>query len=494
MQPVPVLTLSALSLAFWSGGALAQQASPSFNCRYASTETEIAICNSPALAELEMQMYGGYLALVERIGERQARRIADDLLERRQACGPDRSCIAQRLLVTMEVFRQRAEPEQQLAAVEPPEPEPEPVPEVAPIPESPEPPLAALEPWPPELESPTPEVAASEPTTEDDVLAALEPAPEDLEPNLPALEFPSENPTAEEAEVLAGVDPLAEDPAPSLSEPEFLSPENSLVEDEDVFASIDPLPEDLEPSSPEPEFLATEENLVENEDVLAAIAPSTEEVEPSQPEPESVPLEENLVEDEDVLAALAPLPEEAEPSQPATEPLEQDVEVASRDVALPEAVIKLDETDLEPAEPSATQPPEPETETAAIAPPLVEAQPEPPADEPSLGAAIEGAELTSAAPPTAAFDTPLSWAFMDLSRGDRAALQERLREAGYYEGQGTGIWEQATVDALNAFLASPEGLGFDSASASGAALILDYLGSDAFGRSVSADPLDAAEW
>jgi hypothetical protein len=492
MQPVPVLTLSALSLAFLSGGALAQQASPSFNCRYASTETEIAICNSPALAELEMQMYGDYLVLVEQIGERQARRIADDLLERRQDCGPDRSCIAQRLLITMEVFRQRAEPEQQLAAVEPPAPEPEPAPEVAAIPESREPPLAALEPWPPELDSPSPEVVASDPMIEDDVLAALEPVPEDVEPNPPALELPSEDIAVEDTEVLAGLDPLPEDPKPSLPDPESVALEDSLVEDEDVLAAIDSLSVDLAPSPPEPELLQPEENVVKGEDVLAAIDPSTEDVEASPSEPESVLSEEILVEDEDVLAALAPLPEEAEPRQPAPEPLEQDAEVGLRDVVLPEAVIELDETDLQTAEPSATEPSEPETETAAIAP--LEAQPEPPADGPSLGAAIEGAELTSAAPPTAAFDTPLSWAFMDLSRGDRAALQERLREAGYYEGQGTGIWEQATVDALEAFMASPEGLVFDTSSSSGATLVLDYLGSDAFGQSVSADPLDAAEW
>ena len=80
--------------------------------------------------------------------------------------------------------------QQQLAAVEPPELEP--APEVVAIPESSEPPLAALEPWPPELESPPSEVVASDPMIEDDVLAALEPVPEDVEPDPPALELPSD--------------------------------------------------------------------------------------------------------------------------------------------------------------------------------------------------------------------------------------------------------------------------------------------------------------
>jgi hypothetical protein len=97
----------------------------------------------------------------------------------------------------------------------------------------------------------------------------------------------------------------------------------------------------------------------------------------------------------------------------------------------------------------------------------------------SDGAAATPAPVTD--PDGAAgFDTPLSWAFMDLEREGRTGIQERLVQAGFLEGQANGTWTNATLAALQN-LAEEEGSGsFDLTTQTGAALLLDYVASEAF--------------
>jgi hypothetical protein len=231
------------------------------------------------------------------------------------------------------------------------------------------------------------------------------------------------------------------------------------------------------------------------EDLLAdQAAPPLEEELAALPEPE-LPVapepqaELPVVTDEPArdipLAAQAPLPLDVIPIPP------------SREVAA--------------AEPVAT--PEPEAEPSEVA----AAEPAPSA-EPDLSEAVEGAELASSdgaatgADEQAPFDTPLSWAFMDLERTERAEIQERLAAAGFYEGEAQGSWTNATLAALQSFIEEEGSGSFDETTQSGAALLLDYVRSDAFasafgtgGSSLEAaavppapvaegDALDTTEW
>ncbi|WP_341213267.1 hypothetical protein [uncultured Limimaricola sp.] len=98
------LCLLALAPAMTFSTGLAQ-AQPSFDCGAARTATERAICADPSLAELELRMVGVYDDLAARIGETEARRIADIQLERRQACAGDSACIERQLLTSIGIFR-----------------------------------------------------------------------------------------------------------------------------------------------------------------------------------------------------------------------------------------------------------------------------------------------------------------------------------------------------------------------------------------------------
>ncbi|WP_210526279.1 hypothetical protein [Rubellimicrobium arenae] len=296
--------LAALLLlsAAWPGAGHAQVL-PSFDCRYASTETELTICGSPALAELELQMFAAYQSLAARIGEREARRIADDLLVRRQACGRDQSCIAERLLISMEVFDQRARSATTRASNE--------------------------------------------------TAGSTEPRP-----------------TSEGA--------ITERSRPSLIPP--IRPEREI----DLPAEV------ANSRILEPDTGGSDRPSLER-------APSSDEIE----------------------AAI------------------EDAQLTSSD---------------------------------------------------------EAPKLEGMAP----FDTPLSWAFMDLSREERSHLQVNLTEAGFLQGPADGTWTEATVAAIEAFLATPQADGFDPDTETGAALVLDYIGSDAFAQAFEeggdANPIASTEW
>lgn len=319
--------------------ATAAQDGPSFNCADSDTRTEFAICASPELSRLDWLMIQAYEGLVDTIGQREARAIADEFLARRQACEGDTDCIADRLLITMEAFNQRAGRTTDLAEVE-----------------------AILRGVPArsELALAEPPVVIEEPTPAPPVLAA---APE---------------------------------PAPA---PPVVAPE---------------------PAAPEPE--------------VATAAP-----------PAAAP---------DVpLAAQAPWPIPDLPTSEEFSDALDGAELASSDGAAAEP-------DLAAAEP---------------APDL------------TLDPALAPAAADPSAP--AAFDTPLSWAFMDLSREERAALQERLVQAGLFDGAATGSWTNATLSALEAAAEGSE--GFDLTTQPGAALLFDYVGSDAFASTAGIEPASA---
>lgn len=119
----PVLFALAIALLPTAGQA---QQGPSFDCEDSDTATELAICASPELSAIEMQMFLAYQDLVSRVGQREARRLADELLAPRQACEGNAACIAQRLLISMEVFRRTGAGDTEMAATEPPSEELEP--------------------------------------------------------------------------------------------------------------------------------------------------------------------------------------------------------------------------------------------------------------------------------------------------------------------------------------------------------------------------------
>jgi uncharacterized protein YecT (DUF1311 family) len=77
--------------------ASASAARPSFNCRYARTRGEIAVCRSPRLAELDRQMAGQYYRAIAAADGRQRAlltRTRDAFLRFRDQC-PSDACIAE---------------------------------------------------------------------------------------------------------------------------------------------------------------------------------------------------------------------------------------------------------------------------------------------------------------------------------------------------------------------------------------------------------------
>jgi uncharacterized protein len=89
-------------------------------------------------------------------------------------------------------------------------------------------------------------------------------------------------------------------------------------------------------------------------------------------------------------------------------------------------------------------------------------------------------------------DDGLSGAFMALPQEQRVAVQRRLEQAGLYDGAGEGRWDGATRRAFDAFLQGA-GEGFDPSTETGAALMFDFIGSDAFAAAHGFEPDSADE-
>ena len=460
MRPLALLPLA---VALAPNLAVAQDG-PSFDCRDADTRTEIAICASPELARLELRMFGAYQGLVERLGEREARAIADELLLRRQACEGDPGCVAERLLISMEVFDQRGRSSDLVAELEPAAPEEEVAAEAATL-------------------APEEEVAALTPPTEagpDIPLAAQAPAPLESAPIPPVRRTPAPAAPIEDDSAIADALPVEEIAPPAEPAP---------VQDDAAIADAAPIEEIAPPAELAP---------IENDAAIADAAPNEEIAPPAEPAPVEEP----------VIADAAPVEEIAPPAEPA--PIEDDAALADaapvEETAHPAEPVPVEEpvvTDAAPVEEIA--PPTEPVEEPVIADITPEASPAAPEEEtdlasaddtPDLSETIDSAELASSdGGGEAAFDTPVSWAFMDLAREDRAAVQTRLQDVGLYAGPVEGSWNNNTRSALETVAASAGAEGFDLSSQNSAALLLDYVTSDAFtGAEEGEAPIDDSQF
>jgi uncharacterized protein len=81
------------------------QAGPSFNCNLARMPSEIQICQSPRLSELDNVLASGYNFLKATRGLPAADAVGIPHWRRVGQCGADRNCIAQRQIEEIEAFR-----------------------------------------------------------------------------------------------------------------------------------------------------------------------------------------------------------------------------------------------------------------------------------------------------------------------------------------------------------------------------------------------------
>ena len=87
-------------------------ATPSFNCRAATQPDEMAICATPELARLDRAVVEGYERALASEGSAAAKSVAEPLLRRRHACGPDIDCIKRVQLTAIAAFQARGAPVQ----------------------------------------------------------------------------------------------------------------------------------------------------------------------------------------------------------------------------------------------------------------------------------------------------------------------------------------------------------------------------------------------
>jgi hypothetical protein len=92
-------------------------AGPSFDCRRARSDDEIAICGNSELSRLDRAIGDGFSFLSGRYGRRTARRITDPMLRQRGDCGDDVACIKQVQSATIGLLQSRGAPIQMEEAV-----------------------------------------------------------------------------------------------------------------------------------------------------------------------------------------------------------------------------------------------------------------------------------------------------------------------------------------------------------------------------------------
>ncbi len=85
---------------------------PSFNCRAANQPDEITICATPELARLDRAVVESYQRMLASDGSAAAQSVAEPLLRRRHACGPDKDCIKRVQLTAIAAFQGRGAPVQ----------------------------------------------------------------------------------------------------------------------------------------------------------------------------------------------------------------------------------------------------------------------------------------------------------------------------------------------------------------------------------------------
>ncbi|HVG49676.1 MAG TPA: hypothetical protein VM899_16245, partial [Rubellimicrobium sp.] len=322
------------------------------------------------------------------------------------------------------------------------------------------------------------ELALAEPAplAEEELALAPEPvSPVEAEPGLIEETAPVEEPalTAEPATIEADV-AASEPPEPAPPEEEEIASAEPIDRDLPLAAQA-PLPSDLDPLL-EDEAADTVPDAASTD--IASAEPSSDaaSLEPASPGIET------------------PLPSDRDPFLD-DEALDAAPDDAATDVASAELLPSSEETISEPA---------PAVETAIAEP--ASAEPVPSSGE--ISGAIDGADLASSEEPAddehALFGTPVSWAFMDLGRAERAEIQARLQATGLYEGSAEGAWDQATLAAMETFLTSEEGASFDSTTQTGASLALDFIRSDAYAEAHGLppgepeadpnDPLASTDW
>ena len=92
---------------------------PSFNCHVATQSDEIVICATPELARLDRAVVEGYERMLGSDGRAAAQSVAEPLLRRRHACGPNVDCIKRVQLTAIAAFQERGAPVQ----ISPPAPQ-----------------------------------------------------------------------------------------------------------------------------------------------------------------------------------------------------------------------------------------------------------------------------------------------------------------------------------------------------------------------------------
>ena len=87
-------------------------AAPSFDCGAATQADEMVICATPELARLDRAVVEGYEHMLGRDGSAAAKSVAEPLLRRRHACGPDIDCVKRVQLTAIAAFQARGAPDQ----------------------------------------------------------------------------------------------------------------------------------------------------------------------------------------------------------------------------------------------------------------------------------------------------------------------------------------------------------------------------------------------
>lgn len=86
------------------------RSAPSFDCTKSSFPDEFAICSSPELSQLDVQVAASYVYVRDHTGEQVARTTRDRSLRARRACGSDFACIKQVQIASIKDYQKLGAP------------------------------------------------------------------------------------------------------------------------------------------------------------------------------------------------------------------------------------------------------------------------------------------------------------------------------------------------------------------------------------------------